>query len=146
MRSAPVNGVVYAFDKASGRMDWYVHVSTQMILLEQFQQLPMLLFSSNYKAPAGAPGNIANVTATLSIDKRTGKRIWDRHGESTQPPTAKGPFYALQIDAKSGTIDLIAASYRLRHMIDDGTEKRQSGDARTPQDERFDARRTMLPR
>ncbi len=132
MRSAPVNGMVYAFDKPTGRMDWYVQVSTQMILLEQFQQLPMLLFSANCRVPAGGPGSVANVVATLSIDKRTGKRLWDSHGESTQPPFARGAFYALRIDAKSGTIDLVAANYRLRHVIDDGTNKRPAGDARIP--------------
>ena len=71
MRSAPVNGFVYAFDKVSGRMDWWVQVATQTLLLEQFQQMPMLLFSAVYKTPAGGPGSVANVTATLSIDKRT---------------------------------------------------------------------------
>ena len=144
MHVAPVNGFVYAFDKPTGRMDWYVQVSTQMILLEQFQQLPMLLFSANYKIAAGGPGSVANVTATLSIDKRTGKRLWDRRGESTQPPFARGSFHALQIDSKSGTIDLVAAGYRLRHAVDDGTGKRSSGDARMPRDEDvIDTRRTI---
>jgi outer membrane protein assembly factor BamB len=144
MRSAPVNGMVYAFDKTTGRMDWYVQVSKQMLLLEQFQQLPMLLFSAINKTPAGGPGSVANVTATLSIDKRTGKRLWDKPGESTQPPYARGGFYALRIDAKSGTIDLVAASYRLRHAIDDGTNKRPAGDARIPRDDDIiDTRRTI---
>jgi outer membrane protein assembly factor BamB len=148
MRSSPVNGLVYAFDKPTGRMDWYVQVTTQMILLEQFQQLPVLLFSANYKAPAGGPGRVANLTATMSIDKRTGKRLWVSSGESTQPPYARGAFYALRIDNKSGTIDLVAASYRLRHAIDDGTTRRPAGDARTPRDDDvIDTRKTIaLPR
>jgi outer membrane protein assembly factor BamB len=148
MRSTPVNGFVYAFDKVSARPDWWVQVTTQTLLLEQFQQLPMMVFSAVYKTPAGGPGNVATVTATLSIDKRTGKRLWDRRGESTQPPFARGAFYALQVDSKSGTIDLIAAGHRLRHAIDDGSNKRPAGDARMPRDEDvIETRKTIaLPR
>jgi outer membrane protein assembly factor BamB len=144
MRCTPVNGLVYAFDRETGRLDWYVQVSKQMLLLEQFQKLPMLLFSSNYRVPAGAPGNVANVIATLSIDKRTGKRIWDRPGDRTQPVLQRTPFHALQIDTKSGTIDLIAANYRLRHAIDDGTTKRPVGDDHLDKDvEIIDSRKTI---
>jgi outer membrane protein assembly factor BamB/tetratricopeptide (TPR) repeat protein len=144
MRSAPVNGVVYAFDKQSGQRDWWVQVSSQALLLEQFQQLPMLLFSSIYKVPAGGPGSVATVTATLSIDKRTGKRLWDRRDEPTQPPLGRTSFHTLQIDAKSGTIDLIATKYCLRHMIDDGTNRRPAGDVRPEKDEEnFDTRKTI---
>ena len=144
MRAAPVNGFVYAFDKPTGRMDWYLQVSTQMILLEQFQQLPMLLFSSNYKVPAGGPGSFSNVTATLSVDKRTGKRLWYKPDHTTQPPLSGGSFHTLQIDTKSGTIDLIAARIRLRHAIDDRSGKQVPGGAGTPLDDvLIDARKTI---
>ena len=105
LRAAPASGFVYAFDKATGRMDWYVQVSTQMILLEQFQQLPMLLFSANYRVPAGGPGSVSNVTATLSIDKRTNKAAFGiSPAKARSLLQQRGPFHALQIDAKSGTI------------------------------------------
>ena len=47
-RGVPVNGVLYAFARASGEVLWYVRVKNQRLVLEQYRELPLLFFSSSY--------------------------------------------------------------------------------------------------
>src|SRR5262249_43011605 len=44
MHSVGVNGWVYAFDRASGEALWWNEVKNQSLLLEQFEELPIVLF------------------------------------------------------------------------------------------------------
>jgi outer membrane protein assembly factor BamB len=122
MRCATANGMVYAFDRESGKLGWYVHVPHQMVLLEQFGELPMLVFTARYHKPVNNPGNFTPVSATLSIDKRTGKRLYDNEspGYTMQQP---GPFHSLIIDRQGGTIDLVSHQMRLRHYVGENNAK-----------------------
>jgi len=120
MRCAVTNGTVYSFDRDSGKLGWYVAVPHQMILLEPFRQLPMLIFSAKYSRPVNAAGNITPVSATLTIDKRTGKRLYDSEvSSSNSAPPMQGQFYRLAIDRQAGTIDLISSGMILRHAMSD---------------------------
>src|SRR5207253_3187630 len=56
LRSVLVNGKVYAFDRQTGKYNWYVPegdqmVVSQMLLLERFQDLPMMLFTAKFNRP-----------------------------------------------------------------------------------------------
>ncbi|HEV3236960.1 MAG TPA: PQQ-binding-like beta-propeller repeat protein [Gemmataceae bacterium] len=107
LRNIGVNGEVYAFNKTSGKVHWHTEVPQQMLLVDQFQELPLLVFTArNQKmipGAKGAPGMWTNTVAVAAIDKRTGKRVYDRNdmdGNSTQQ------FTALTSDIKTGKIEL----------------------------------------
>ena len=45
MRSLMVNGNLYCFHRDTGKLNWKNEVSTQMIVLDQFKDLPVVLFT-----------------------------------------------------------------------------------------------------
>src|SRR5262249_42219347 len=48
LRGVPVHGHVYSWQRKSGELQWYNEVHNQYLLLSQFEDLPMLLFTSKY--------------------------------------------------------------------------------------------------
>jgi len=84
----------------------------------------MLVFSAKYNRPVNAAGNFTPVSATLTIDKRTGKRLYDSEvSTSSSMPSMQGQFYKLAIDRQAGTIDLISSGMILRHSVSDTAGK-----------------------
>src|SRR5262249_57273059 len=78
----------------------------------------MLLMSSRFNAliNGGAGGN-RWVSLTQSLDKRTGKVIFD---EGEKPSNSAAQFYAFNIDTRGGAINMIGSMNALQHYIDDG--------------------------
>lgn len=124
LRCHLVNGWLVALDH-KGEFLWHVYdrMKNQMIVLEQFHNLPILVFSSRYtEAAAGPVGGQRAVSWTVSINKANGKVIfWP-----LEPRTSNGiaQFYSFSIDMKNGTINLIGRTGTVQHYADDG---RQSG-------------------
>jgi hypothetical protein len=116
LRSEHVNGTVYAFDRQTGALCWCVADVNQMLLLERFQDLPMLFFTARFNKPVSGGAYETPIVATLIIDKRTGKRLRDSEVPN-YPPHSQGQFYALVIDRRAATYDLIAHNLRLRHYL-----------------------------
>lgn len=104
----------------AGDFAWhsYVPLNNQMVILEQFDQLPIILFSSRYNEliNAGAGGN-RWVSLTQSLDKKTGKVIWDP-GPSSSNSAAQ--YFAFNLDLKGGAINMIGFSNTVQHYVDDG--------------------------
>jgi outer membrane protein assembly factor BamB/tetratricopeptide (TPR) repeat protein len=109
MRCVPVNGMVYAFDRATGELCWFNRVASQMLVAEQFEQLPILLFADAVTRQEG--GNPVQSLQVLSIDKETGKRLLGYTARNTA-----NLFHTLQVDVRGKTIDLIGVSFRVRHF------------------------------
>lgn len=126
LRSEPVNGTVYAFDRQTANVSWYVPVAEQILLLERFPDLPMMLFTARFNKAVSGGAYSTPVVATLSIDKRTGKRLRDSE-EPNYPPKSQGQFYALAIERRAGTFDLIAHNLKLRHYFAEPTLNTGSG-------------------
>src|SRR5205807_9611843 len=42
--SAVINGKIYAFDRATGKLHWFAPVVDQVLVLDQFDSSPVLLF------------------------------------------------------------------------------------------------------
>ncbi|HYT92242.1 MAG TPA: hypothetical protein VEL76_26245, partial [Gemmataceae bacterium] len=128
IRCAPVNGWVCAFLKKTGEFDWHLESKTtnQMLVLEQFRNLPILLFSVRYTEPLqGGVGGARMVSYTGSVAKDTGSVIW-------WPPQARqsngsAQFYAFNIDVKAGTINMIGYNGTVQHYIDDGRKVNGAG-------------------
>jgi outer membrane protein assembly factor BamB len=120
LRCHLVNGWLLAFDH-KGEFLWHVYerMKNQMIVLEQFHHLPLLLFSSRYTEMSQAGvGTQRMVSWTVSINKNNGKVIfWPL---DPRPSNGIAQFYAFRLDLKNGTIDLIGRLSTVQHFVDDG--------------------------
>jgi outer membrane protein assembly factor BamB len=117
IRSLPVNGQVYAFEKTTGKLRWRADVPQQMVVLELYKELPILLFTSRYNKPLNnGPNRFGQpVTAVKSIDKRTGKLLFD------EPEILGAPqFHTLLVDPKAGRIEFSAQNLKITHYLEGG--------------------------
>ena len=110
VRQVAANGELYAFDRATGKTAWRVSTKNQMLVAENFENMPVILFSSRYTKPGN--GNARqNVGAFLSIDKKSGKRLMDEERPNLQQ------FQNFKIDSKRGRIELEAPGSRIVHQV-----------------------------
>ncbi|MEY4613888.1 MAG: hypothetical protein RL179_1861 [Planctomycetota bacterium] len=109
MRAQPVNGEFFAFERETGKLRWHNPVSHQMVVLESFQDTPMILFTSRmHKMVANGPiRNVMQIVAAKSIDKRTGKLIYDNENIPNGIQ-----FHNLNLDLKNGKIEFV--NYQLK--------------------------------
>jgi outer membrane protein assembly factor BamB len=115
MRSVPVNGGLYAYDRAAGTFQWRMKVPNQMIVLDHFRELPMVLFTSRYMTMRnpGGRGNFTQVASVMSLDKRTGKGLYEnKELHNTQ-------FHSLRTDARAGRIDFSSPNLTIRFQAAD---------------------------
>lgn len=133
VRCLPVNGWIAAFqrrpgktaagaDYKAGAMAWHSskRIDNQLMIVEQFDLLPVLLFSVRYNEliGGGAQGN-RWISASASLHKAHGKLVYDS-GERQPPNLNNAQFDAFNLDLKAGTINMIGYSGTLQHYIDDG--------------------------
>jgi outer membrane protein assembly factor BamB len=106
-----VCGMLYAFGRDRGELRWFTWLPPQMLLLDSFEELPIVLCSAvTARVNPADPGNTVAVASTRSIDKRTGKVLFNREA------IAGDPFHTLHIDRRDGTIDLVSVNQIVRHM------------------------------
>jgi outer membrane protein assembly factor BamB len=114
MRCTPINGEFYCFNRDTKKMEWHNDVPMNRLLVDHFQDLPMVLFTSRNNRPAlkggGWGGQDVSVT---SIDKTTGKRIYDK----TDLPQDYQQFYDMKVDLKNGKIELVGWNFKVTHTI-----------------------------
>jgi len=128
LRSLPVNGMVYAFAADTGKIEWQNQVSHQALILEQFHDLPILLFTARYQRLAGVGGGRMQIqgASVESIHKFNGKLLFN------QPEMQNGPqFYALNVDLRGGRIELLGYNMKLNHVLV-GSEVFKGKDAAAP--------------
>jgi hypothetical protein len=114
LRSLAVNGEVYSFTR-QGELNWHDPVHNQMLVMEHFKELPVLLFTSRYNkwANQGAARNVVYVVATQSIEKQSGKlKYWNEAVNSQQQQ-----FHTINMDMKAGKIELISWNLKLVHQL-----------------------------
>jgi hypothetical protein len=113
IRSLSVNGPLYALNRGTGKLEWVCSfVPHQALLLEQVQDLPVLLFTSQYhKSSNGFDRSMVKVTG---IDKQTGKLIYDREFNQHTP------FHTLRIDHRAGRIDLVRQDLMIQLRLENG--------------------------
>ncbi len=132
IRCRQVNGYVLAFHRhngpvkvghktveaAKGELAWHsiAPIENQMLVTEQFEQLPILLFTSRYNKLT-QPGGNHWVASTTALHKQTGKMPYE---SNARPGTALTHFVNLHADPRQGTINLIGHSYSVQFFVDDG--------------------------
>jgi len=117
MQAVPINGEVYAWDLNSGKLKWHNPLPNQMIILDQFQELPLLMATVRYYR--WVPGQVNRqqelLVHTQTIDKRTGKLVFNHQYRS--PNQDMYQFHAMNVDAKGGKIELLSIYHRVTHEI-----------------------------
>jgi outer membrane protein assembly factor BamB len=117
-----VNGPVYAFDRDGGKVRWVNTVTNQMLVLEQFRELPLLLFTVRY-------GKFENqrlyrqVQVIEAIDKHSGKFVWPPPGKKEMVHNTQQPFSAVRCDAKAGLVELEQFNFKMRFQLEGSETK-----------------------
>jgi len=132
-RCLPINGWFLAVQRADGKkqvgdrevawkkgdLAWhsYMPVTNQMIVLDQFEHSPVILFTVRYNEIMNNGGN-RWVSVTQSLHKSNGKMVYD--SGPRQINGASPMFSLLQLDLKARTVNLIGFSGSVQHYVDDG--------------------------
>ena len=113
--SVVVNGELYAFARQTGKVRWHLRMYGQTILLDRFDELPLVLCASTFRKPVpSSPDASPNYAQQIrSIDKVTGKTRINREDMKLTEP-----FHTLRADPLRGTIDLISDDLRVRHQVE----------------------------
>jgi outer membrane protein assembly factor BamB len=117
VRCVPVNGRVYAFERETGKVKWAtLEVPQQMLVLEQFREMPILLFTSRVNRMAnGRFGGMAMNNAALTVaDKRTGKFLKDEQNLTVQQ------FHTFRADLREGKIELVSYNSKVTLTLQNG--------------------------
>jgi outer membrane protein assembly factor BamB len=126
LRGINVNGEVYAFrreaeeirktkddgsveviKKEKGSVHWHKAFPNEQLVVDQFQEMPMLLLTASTMKfqQFGQPGGQS--TTLKVIEKRTGKLLDDKDNYNG------GPFYSLETDARNGKISFTSPNERI---------------------------------
>jgi hypothetical protein len=114
LRFVPINGMFYVFDREAGEVKTANRVMNQQLLLNRFEELPVVLFTSVLVRETGPMGS-GQQTAFLSVrsmDKQTGKRL-----VNVEQANSGEWFHTLWVDPRNGLVDLISGTYRVRHQV-----------------------------
>jgi hypothetical protein len=139
LRCYPINGWVLALHRKDGTVKvngesrpykkgdlaWhsFAPLYHQMLILEMFDQLPVLIFSARYNEQAAA-NNFTWRAYTQSLSKKDGKFIYD---EGPEGNNSNPQFYGFNVDPRMGTITLVGSGSAIQHYIDDGRKVPASG-------------------
>ena len=109
MRFMKVNGAMYCFDKATKKRLWYTdeQFENQAIILEQFQDLPIIIAAMQYTKFNNGQLESQGVRV-VAIDKKTGNARFRRD------LSPNSQFYTLESDARTGVIQLWRPDLRIR--------------------------------
>jgi outer membrane protein assembly factor BamB/tetratricopeptide (TPR) repeat protein len=113
LSSTRVDGLLYAFDRTTGARRWFQSLSPQYLLLNRFDELPLILCASIIMRQTDPNKPVSQEKVLMSIDKRTGKLCY--HRETPGPPN--DPYQTLLVDPRKGVIELLGARTRFRHTV-----------------------------
>jgi outer membrane protein assembly factor BamB len=103
LRSVPVNGFLYAFERKNGALKWYNPVEHEHLVLTQFEDLPVLFFTSRFSKWVGNLPfrNVVNAQTARAIAKHNGK-LWYL---SENVPYGMN-YHDLKMDHRSGKVEV----------------------------------------
>ncbi len=108
LRAVPVHGMLYCFDRSSGKLRWYNLLAHQMLLVEQFQEMPVLLFVARATLRS-LPGQRDVVRVSVrGIRKDNGKFFYD----NDKLPDSES-FHALRLDAPGSKVELVGQQMKI---------------------------------
>jgi len=118
LRALTVNGEVYAYDRRTGRIRWHNDVPYQQLVLEEWKDMPVLLFTArfnpNNNGMRGFPGNNFGNIGIQVYGKTTGRLEYSQPSAGRpQLNMQSGPIYAINADVRNGKIEMIAPNYKV---------------------------------
>lgn len=138
-RTIPINGAVYSFDRKTGKRNWRFRPKLQlqngdeyqpvpaMMVVEQFGDLPVVIFTSRFSIRQANFGYVPYVDTQI-VSKASGKLL--RH--DTQQNNSSGQFHTLRVDPAANQVDLISYNQTIRMLINGATGK-STGSTNQPQ-------------
>ncbi len=116
MRALTAHGSIYSFDGQTGELNWFNSVQNQMLVLDEFERIPVILLTARYRKWTNKLMGTANfVTTVRSYDKRTGKLIWDKEDSAQSGRYVQ--FHAIKVDVRGGKVELINAAMTWTHTL-----------------------------
>jgi outer membrane protein assembly factor BamB len=127
LRAVTVSGEVYAFDRRTGRTRWHNTVESEQLVLEEWKEMPLLLFTARHQPMMKAPGGgrfMANYQEVRieAYNKASGKLEY-RNPSPGRPQMTNQQYqqiYAINNDVRDGKIELIAHNYKITITAEDG--------------------------
>jgi len=110
-RTAAVNGKVYAFDRTSGKVRWYANVANQVLVLDQFNKMGILLFAARSNRPVNQMDHF--VVTVKSIDKRSGRLLFEK-----EYPFQGKLFNVITNNSRGGSVELVRQDLQIVHTPD----------------------------
>jgi outer membrane protein assembly factor BamB len=119
IRSVPVNGKIFAYFRNTGKLDWPTPddqpISNQMLIVDHFRDMPILLFASRSNRMMRQGFNqMVNAGSVMSIEKRTGKLKFTKEYNNNDGTT----FFALNVNPRNGMVELIRHNMKIVHELD----------------------------
>jgi hypothetical protein len=101
LRAIPVNGMIYAFRRATGQVQWYNPAYNQTLLVSDFKRLPAVLLAARWGQWIGQPRGrrAVNASAVKAIAKHNGK-VW----YFTEDLPLASSIHAVGVDRRTGAI------------------------------------------
>jgi outer membrane protein assembly factor BamB/tetratricopeptide (TPR) repeat protein len=124
LRAVPVNGALYSFNRATGKRSWIAcdherdhvgdHVRNQMLVLNHFDEMPIVLLTSRYTEWQGGPAarTQMNKSVCQAFIKRNGKQCYKN--DALPPGLA---FYDLSIDSRAGKVELLGTQLKVTFSV-----------------------------
>jgi outer membrane protein assembly factor BamB/tetratricopeptide (TPR) repeat protein len=105
LRSVPINGMIYAFSRKTGKWTWYNEAKNQHMVVSMFAELPMVICTSRYMYSTGnAPGpRTPNQRVEAIVWAKHNGKLWYRPEQGVPGGTT---FHALSMDHRSGKVEL----------------------------------------
>jgi outer membrane protein assembly factor BamB/tetratricopeptide (TPR) repeat protein len=140
MRTLPVNGMIYAFHRSSGpwgekgAWEWYLEAKNQMLVLDQFRDLPVVFLTARRQAVQNIGGfnqrGVRYPVSVMSIQKWNGAVVFgSAEDDNLQNATN---FYGIRADERAGTIDFLSPNMKITHFPDPKKNKGAAPAADTP--------------
>jgi outer membrane protein assembly factor BamB len=110
--SLPINGRLFAYDRKAGDLRWASDLRYQMIILERFEEMPILLCSAMTTRGTGGPNGDVAVSATITLDKKTGKKLYKK-----EVLNVGDQYHTLQVNPRAGTIEFVGLQSKVRFLM-----------------------------
>jgi outer membrane protein assembly factor BamB/tetratricopeptide (TPR) repeat protein len=117
LRSTRLHGTLAAFEREKASLDWFNPVENQWVLLDQFQDLPIIICTSHFTRynNNGLEKQEARIEA---FDKKTGSLAIH---PDRQKVTPNGQFYSMSADPRTGVIELLRYDLKVRFAPENST-------------------------
>ncbi|GBD37487.1 hypothetical protein HRbin36_02621 [bacterium HR36] len=116
MRTLSVEGPLVAWDRTSGQYRWMAVLPAQALVVDRFNELPIVLCASWQRTPLDNLGRrFMDMSLVHAVDKRNGKLLECETAMRSQ-------FHEVVCDRGRGTVELRAGNFRIVFEVCESSE------------------------